>query len=252
MKKIHLPRKFKFDKGYHNPLYAKYDGWNRISHSQVNSFNDETYCPEYFGVYFLEEPRSSNIFADFGSDVGDFINPDEDRPFDLLSDNDKKIITDYLAKEGINPDICTYEFEVLIDLEPFGLKQTVLQGFTDRQYESDEGLHVCDFKTLNMSKKKSYYESRDYKQLNIYGYGLEKLGYKIADTYVVGFDRKGNTVDTDSKNVLRLSGLVERIENPYKRENAEEDLKYVADTCIKISEYYKVYNKFLKDKKLTR
>lgn len=244
MKQIKLPRKFKYIKGEHNPKYKKYDGWNRISYSQVNSFNDETYCPEYFGVYFLEEPRTSNIFAEFGSDVGDFINPDVDRPFDLLSDNDKKIITDYLAKEGINPDICTYEFEVLIDLEPFGLKQTVLQGFTDRQYESDKGLHVCDFKTLNMTKKKSYYESREYKQLNIYGYGLEELGFSIAETYVVGFGRKGNTIDVDFKNVLRLEGEPQKILNPYKRENAIEDLKYVADTCLRINEYFKVYNKF--------
>lgn len=227
-------------------MYKKYDGWNRISYSQVNSFNDEKYKTDYFAHYLLDMPRTSNIFAEFGSDVGDFINPNENRHFDYLSEEDKNIISKFLEEEGVDPSKAEYEFEVIIDLEPFGLKETVLQGFTDRQFMTDKGLDVCDFKTLNLSTKKSYYESRDYKQLNIYGYGLEELGFDIAEVYVIGFGRKGNTVDPSSKNVLRLSGEVEKIENPYTRRKAENDLKYVAETCLKIDEYYKVINKYFK------
>lgn len=241
LKKINLPRKYEYKEGESRPEYEKYKGWNKISYSQYNSFMDDLYRGDYFGGYFLGVRRDSGIFAMYGSDCGDYLNIYDDRACTLLSENDRKTL-DNVIKE--HPKNAEFEYEILIDLEPFGLKHCVLQGFTDRQFLTEsEVIEVTDYKTLNMEKKKKYYSSSEYKQLNIYGYGLEELGFKVGDTYVTGLGRKGNSLDSGAKYPMRLSGVVERIDNPYNREEATKDIKAIVKGCIEIDKYYKVYKK---------
>ena len=46
-----------------------------------------------------------------------------------------------------------------------------------------------------------------------------------------------------------MSGELDLIETPYKREDVEKYLKeVVVPTCIDISEYYSVYNKYFAEK----
>ena len=245
LKKIELPKKFEYTEGVTNPLYKKYSGWEKISYSQVTSFKDESYRGDYFAKYFAKMQDKGNIFATYGKIVGEFIESDGEMCDEYFSAEDIKIL------KGIErPVNAVYEFETIIDLEPFGLEKTCMQGFTDRQYEiTSKNLVVEDFKTLNLEKKKEFYESDEYNQLLTYGFALEEIGYSIHHAGVIGLGRKGNTMDTTAYSRagnplwLRLSGEIEEINSPYNREEAVKFLETVTLTCLEISDYYKLYKK---------
>lgn len=237
--KINLPKKYEYIEGKTNSLYKKFDRYNKISYSQYTSFKD--YKMGYLREYILNmKAEGSGIFANFGSNCGDYLNPYDSGDYDLLSDDDK-VLLDSLKKD--HPENAEFEYEILIDLEPFGLKKTVLQGFTDRQHFTEllETV-VTDYKTLTIKTKKAFYESDEYQQLSTYGFGLEELGHKIGEMYVTGLGRSGNNTTKGDKNVLRLSGEIIKIPKPYDREKAKKVLESIAKTCIEISEYYSVYN----------
>lgn len=248
LKTIKLPRKYKYKKGESRAEYKKYDGWNKISVSQNTSFSEDLYRGDYIAKYMIGYPEEQGIFAYFGNACGDYVNIQDQRIDEYLDDDDKKVLNKVIKE---HPKGSVFEYEILIDLEPFGLKKTVLQGFSDRQYEKDGKTNVTDFKTLNLAKKKDFYASEDYVQLNIYGYGLEELGFSVGETYVVGLGRKGNTLDksathekTGNSLAIRLSGEIERIDNEYNREQAIGNIRDIVENCIKISDYYKLYQKY--------
>lgn len=236
--KIDLPRKYKFIEGETNPLYKKYDGWNKISYSQKTSFQD--YKMGYLRDYIIGVgSNESGIFAAFGSNCGDYLNPYDDGEYELLSSNDITLLDSLKINHPENAD---FEYEILIDLEPFGLEKTVLQGFTDRQHLIETGeLETTDYKTLTIKTKKAFYESDEYQQLSTYGFGLEELGFAVGEMYVTGLGRSGNNTIKGDKNVLRLSGEIIKIPKPYDREKAKKVIENIAKTCIEISDYYKVY-----------
>lgn len=248
--KINLPRKYEYKEGESRPEYKKYKDWNKASYSQITSFLSDEYRGDYFMGYFAGVRDKGNIFSFFGSACGDYLNKQDQRIDDYLEASDKSIL-DTIER----PDNAVYEYEILIDLEPFGLEKTVLQGFSDIQYEvSLMLLNVHDYKTLNLDKKKDFYGSEEYQQLNTYGYGLEEIGYKINKTSVFGLGRKGNSIDKTAISKagnplwLRLSGEVEEIDRPYDRKEASEYIKKIAKTCIEISDYFAVYNKIFAEK----
>jgi len=248
LSKIDLPRKYEYKEGESRQEYQKYNGWNKVSYSQITSFLSDDYKGDYFAGYFMGIRDGGNIFSYFGSACGDYLNKQDQRIDEYLSKEDKETL-DSIER----PDNAVYEYEILINLEPFGLEKTVLQGFSDIQYEvAHKVLNVHDYKTLNLDKKKDFYESDDYQQLNTYGYGLEELGFSINKTSVFGLGRQGNTTDTTAYSKvgnplwLRLSGIVEEIDRPYNREEAEKYIYKIAETCKKISEYKRVYEKYFK------
>ena len=239
--KIELPRKYEFKEGETNPLYKRYDGWNKISYSQYTSFKE--YLMGYLKDYILGiGTGESGMFANFGSDCGDFLNPNDDREYELLSINDIAILQ--VLKDS-HPEDAEFEFEILIDLEPFGLEKTVLQGFTDKQYPVEDRLNVSDYKTLTIKTKQAFYESDEYQQLSTYGFGLEELGHQIGEMYVTGLGRSGNNTIKGDKNVLRLSGEIIRVDKPYDREKAKKVIENIVKVCKEISEYYRLYKKLL-------
>lgn len=242
--KIQLPKSYEYKEGISRPEYKKFDKWNKISYSQWTSFKD--YKLGYIQDYILGVGNGeSGIFANFGSNCGDYLNPYDDRTdgYPLLSSNDIAILQ---PLKDAHPVGAEFEYEILIDLESFGLEKTCLQAFTDRQYFVGDKLEINDYKTLTMKTKKAFYESEDYKQLSVYGYGLEELQFLIGDMYVTALGRSGNTTEKDNKNVLRLSGEIERIDKPYDREKAKKIIQNIADDCIVISNYFSVYNKYFK------
>lgn len=236
--KLELPKRFEYKEGVTNPLYKKYDAWNKISYSQYTSFKD--YKMGYLRDYILDmREEGSGIFASFGSNCGDYLNPFDVGVYDMLSEADL-IILDKIKNN--HPKNAEFEFEIIISLEPFGLEKTVLQGFTDRQHITEESLtEITDYKTLTIKNKRAFYESEDYQQTNVYGYGLEELGHKIGKVYVTGLGRSGNNTKKEDKNVLRLSGEIVIIDRPYIRENGIKAMEGIAKTCIDISDYYKLY-----------
>jgi len=243
--KLDLPRKYEFKEGETNPLYKRFNGWNKISYSQFTSFKE--YKMGYLRDYILGVgTRDSGMFALFGSNCGDYLNPYDDGEYQLLSDSDT-IILDTLKND--HPTNAEFEYEILIDLEPFGLEKTVLQGFTDRQhFTAEKKLETTDYKTLTIKTKKVFYESDEYQQLSTYGYGLEELGFEIGEMYVTGLGRSGNNTIKGDKNVLRLSGEVVKIPKPYNREKAKKVIESIAKVCLNISKYFSVYNKYFKNK----
>jgi len=238
--KIELPKKFEYREGVTNPLYKKYDNWNKISYSQFTSFKD--YKMGYLRDYILDmREEDSGIFANFGSNCGDYLNPYDEGTYGMLSEADLKILDEIKSK---HPENAEFEFEILIDLEPFGLEKAVLQGFTDRQHlAEDKTTEITDYKTLTIKNKTAFYESEDYQQTNVYGYGLEELGHTIGKVYVTGLGRSGNNTKKEDKNVLRLSGEVIIIDKPYIRANGIKAIEAIAKICIDISNYYKTYKK---------
>ena len=144
------------------------------------------------------------------------------------------------------PDDSYYEFEIVIDLEPFGLEKTCMQGFLDRATFFGKKVDIVDFKTGSIVSKKAYYSGKDYTQLDIYGFGMEELGYEINDDacQVVLLDRKGNSFT--GVYPLYLTGEIAYIKRAYDRDSAREVLVKIAHTCVEISDYYAVYNKYFK------
>ena len=140
-----------------------------------------------------------------------------------------------------------YESEIVIDLEPFGLKDTVLQGFSDHEFQVDK-LFIDDLKTGNSTNMQSKYgDMQKYYQTRLYAYQRENEGFEIGGCKVYHLGRKGNNLTIGDKNCLRLSGELDIIETPYNRSDVEDYLKeVVVPTCKEISEYYKVYNKYFK------
>lgn len=241
LEKIELPKKYEYIEGGSNPLYKKYDGWNKISYSQKNSFKD--YRLGYLQDYILKVGSGeSGIFALMGTFCGEFF--ENGTRNDHLTDFDVETISK-IKKYPTSK--C--EAEIVINLEPFGLKQTVLQGFSDHEYENDCLLFIEDLKTGNSKKMNEKYGDMDkYFQTRIYAYQREIEGFEIGGCRVIHLGRKGNNLIKGDKNVLRLTGEIDYIETPYKKEDVEKYLKEtVVSICKDISNYYKIYNKYFVD-----
>lgn len=240
MKIINLPKKYEYIEGVSRPEYKKFNGYNKVSYSQWTSFKD--YKEGYIQDYILKlGTGESGMFANFGSACGDYLNPYDVGEYEMLSTNDIEIL-DSLKNE--HPKNAEFEYEIIIDLEPFGLERTCVQAFTDRQWIVEGKTNINDYKTLTIKTKRAFYESEEYMQLSVYGYGLEELGRVIGESYVTGLGRSGNTTKKEDKNVLRLSGEIVIIPKPYEREKAVKVMQKIADDCILISEYLEIYNKY--------
>lgn len=249
MKKIKLPKQYEYKEGITNPEYKKYDGWEKISYSQKTSFESELYRGQYLASYFGEIPDPGNVFSMFGSMCGEYLDTSNQVKDSYLDESDLEVLDNVIHG---HPKDSVFEFEIVIDLEPFGLKNTCLQAFVDRLSVEKGVTSVVDFKTGGENKKE-YYLSDEYEQLDIYCYGLELLGYKNLKPEVILLSRKGNQLDKTAMHFngktpmgLRLNGDIFPLEREYDKSKSEAILKGVADTCIKISDYYAVYNKYLK------
>lgn len=246
LKKIELPKKYEYKEGVTNPLYERYHNWQKVSYSQLNSFQD--YKEGYIQDYIIKcGNNESGIFAEMGSAVGQLFEDGTRNPY--LSDEDVATVSKIPKYETSR---C--ESEIVIDLEPFGLEKTCLQGFSDHEWNCPENnwLNIDDLKTGNTDNMMSKYaDMQKYYQTRLYMYQRELEGHLAGNCQVIHLGRKGNTIDKNAMNkkgeplYLRLSGKIDYIPNPYEKEDVEYYLKNkVVPTCIEISEYFKVYNKF--------
>lgn len=223
--------------------YPQHKNKQKISYSQLGSFKD--YKLGYLRDYILGlGTDDSGIFALYGGFCGKYF--EDGTRSEYLTDSDVVIIDD-IPKY----DDSKYESEIVIDLEPFGLKDCVLQGFSDHEYEIDGNLYIDDLKTGNSTNMQAKYGDMDkYHQTRLYAYQRENEGFTIGGCQVIHLSRKGNNLINGDKNVLRLSGEIDLIETPYKREDVENYLKNtVVPLCIEISEYFSTYNKFFTEEK---
>ena len=248
LKTVKLPKQYIYEGGVTNPLYKRFHGWEKLSVSQINSFTDEQYKGGYYAGYFLKLPDEGNIFAKFGSMCGTHYETDGVDCHEYLSPEDIETL-----KKLPRPKTARYETEVVLDLEPFGLAKTCMQGFIDSEDEPEpKKVIITDLKTGNHKDKLDYYGSLEYSQTTFYSYVRDLEGYEILGSQVYLLERLGNTLDKTAFNKtgnplwLRLSGKMEVIPTPYSRERAEKYLKSVAKTAVEISDAYAIFNKYFK------
>lgn len=230
---IELPKRYENELGN----YPQHKGKFKISYSQLNSFKD--YKEQYIQGYFLGIPSESGMFAFFGNLVGTYFS--DGAKHENLSEFDMQTI-DKLVKYSSSK----YEAEVVIDLEPFGLKDCVLQGFSDMEYDDNNLRFIEDLKTgASKSMQEKYGDLKKYYQTRMYAYQRELEGFTIGGCQVNHLDRKGNNLQIGDKNCLRLTGQIDYIPTPYKKEDVEDYLRNsVVPTCKEISDYFKMYNKY--------
>lgn len=218
--------------------YKHLDGKPKLSYSQVNSWKDVKYKPDYIKKYFVGIDVPGNMFTDYGSAVGTYIESIGTNDNDChkeyehwLSDFDREFLNsmDY-------PDNCVYEDMIVVDCGRF-----VMEGYIDRSLYEGNKISIRDFKTGSIDKKTSEYSSPDYNQTTLYSYQKELEGYEIIDSEVALLDRAGNN---SAKSPIRLTGKISIIPTPYSTERALNFLKSVENTAEEISEAYQKYLKF--------
>lgn len=233
IKQLNIPWIYENKSG--NPKFEKFVGRPKLSYSFYNSFLEEGYAGELFGTKFLGEEREGNVFTEYGSAVGEYL--ERRQQSELLSDFDISV----LEKENPADQTCLYEYEIVVDRGSY-----VIQGFIDKLKRVGKKSIVIDYKTGAIDKKAKEYANIKYQQTTLYAYSEDLEGQEVEYSGVVLFDRRGNVLEKESKNNLRLTGEIEHVPTPYTRERAEKFLEKFDKTAIEIEEYWRVFNKYFK------
>lgn len=208
--------------------YKKYEGMPKLSYSAYNSFCEESYKGEFFANYFLGIRSEGNIFTEYGSKCGEYL--------EKLEKSDLSEFDISVLEKIERPENARYEVEVVIDRGSY-----VIQGFIDQEFKVPHGLVIKDLKTGAIDKKAKDYASEDYQQTTLYAYQRELEGENVVYSGVMLLDRKGNGQE---KYPLRLTGEIVDIPTPYSKERAEAFLKKFDKVAMQIEEYHKVYKKY--------
>lgn len=208
--------------------YKKYEGMPKLSYSAYNSFCEESYKGEFFANYFLGIRSEGNIFTEYGSKCGEYL--------EKLEKSDLSEFDISVLEKIERPENARYEVEVVIDRGSY-----VIQGFIDQEFKVPDGLVIKDLKTGAIDKKAKDYASEDYQQTTLYAYQRELEGENVVYSGVMLLDRKGNGQE---KYPLRLTGEIADIPTPYSKERAEAFLKKFDKVAKQIEEYHKVYKKY--------
>lgn len=210
--------------------YKKYEGMPKLSYSAYNSFCEESYKGEFFANYFLGIRSEGNIFTEYGSKCGEYL--------EKLEKSDLSEFDISVLEKIERPENARYEVEVVIDRGSY-----VIQGYIDQEFKVPDGLVIKDLKTGAIDKKYKDYAGEDYQQTTLYAHQRTLEGENVVYSGVMLLDRKGNGQE---KYPLRLTGEIADIPTPYSKERAEEFLKKFDKVAMQIEEYHKVYKKYFK------
>ena len=208
--------------------YKKYEGMPKLSYSAYNSFCEEAYKGEFFANYFLGIRSEGNIFTEYGSKCGEYL--------EKLEKSDLSEFDISVLEKIERPENARYEVEVVIDRGSY-----VIQGFIDKEFKVPDGLVIKDLKTGAIDKKYKDYAGEDYQQTTLYAHQRTLEGENVVYSGVILLDRKGNGAE---KYPLRLTGEIAEIPTPYSKERAENFLKKFDKVALQIEEYHKVYKKY--------
>ena len=222
-KQLVLPRKDK-------------EGNYYISYSQISKFKRSK--REYIRQYFFGEDTASEALKKYGA-FGHLIG-------EAFENND------YSAFEGEDlkfmKGVSKYdEFERKIKLQMDGF---YVLGFIDSNTYPTKGKkpyikQILDYKTGDVAKKMSDYESKDYNQLEIYAGGLRQEFGKLPDmAHVVLIGREGNAFKGEDLTLNRKIAIIER---PLSEETVDEAIEEVQTVAEEISDLYKVFLKLKGD-----
>lgn len=223
---LDLPKVYENEGG----KYPQHVGKPKLSYSAYGSFTEESYRGEFFANYFLGIRGEGNIFTEYGSKCGEFLEKLETSD---LSEFDISVLS-----QITRPQNARYEVEVVVDRGSY-----VIQGFIDQEYQGENGLIIQDLKTGAIDKKAKDYGGDDYQQTTLYAYQRALEGETIAYSGVMLLDRKGNGQE---KYPLRLTGEIAYIPTPYSKERAENFLTKFDKIAKEIEAYHKVYKKYFK------
>jgi hypothetical protein len=207
-----------------------------LSYSQIDLWNCkkgfDTGLPgkqEYIRKYFLGEKFPSGSFAQFGSDVEDYI----------------------CQRKGAEK-FTDAELEVLQQIKPLGVFQKefklkfngfYLKGFIDDAKE-DFSI-IADYKTASEASVKKYYKP-EYEQLDVYALAIKQLTGKLPkEMYVCAISRLGNGFK-GGRSVLKVGEQVWYIPREITEERLTTLEKKIITTANEISEYYTVFQKLNK------
>ena len=242
MSKLTLPRVYEI-KDNTPEKYHQYEGLPKLSYSQYTSWRDPSYKKDYILQYFFKKEVVSQfqIFATYGSEVGEFI--------ETQGADRGEMISDEVAEMLLNleyPENSVYEDEIVLPVyDAKGKILFVIQGFIDRsEYIGDNQLGILDFKTGNVAKKVEYYGSPDYGQTTLYCHCKHLEGLEIVYSKVTLLGRKGNG---RQGHPLRLNGENVDIDTPYSVKRGEAVVKDMTKVAKEISDHYKVLLKVRKN-----
>lgn len=206
-----------------------------ISYSQLTNFLSRR--SDWILTYLLGK-RSSNIWMDFGSEVGKYIELCGEVNFADFK---------YLHKDNVE-DIplydSTHEFEkpvwFIMDINGY---EVLLFGFID-VYK--EGEVLIDIKTGNAKDLLKNYSSNSYMQTRLYIYALDgKVAEPPKFIGVKGLPRSGRG-NKDSP--LLIKGKPVTIPTDYDKEQVEEYIEEVVKPAvIEMSKYYSVFKKIINE-----
>lgn len=220
-----------------NGLFPQHNGKPKASYSQVSSYKDEKYRPDYYVQYFFGFNVGGNEFSDFGGFVGTCIEHLAQGELEqgLLSDEDVEHIKNMVDF----PPNCKYEDEMCIDFGDF-----VLEAYADRCEYVGKKVNILDYKTGNINDKVEYYGNEDYGQTVLYGKGKEDEGYEVGYCGVHLLGRKGSSLSGTGNFKMRLSGEHAHVPTPYSKTRAKEVEKDIRTVVKQISDDYEIYLKF--------
>lgn len=233
-----LPRIYNNEGG----KYPQFKGLPKLSYSQYTSWKDLKYRDDYILQYFFKVDVVSpfQVFADYGTHCGEFIETSGEKVGNMLSENDISILNSIEY-----PDNSVYEDEIVLPIyDKDGEILFVIQGFIDRATYIDKNkVTIIDYKTGNIEKKAEYYGSEDYGQTTLYAHTKITEGYELDYSGVVLLGRKGNG---RAGHPIRLSGEIKDIPTKYTKTRANKLIKDMTKVAKEISTYYTVLTKIRK------
>lgn len=204
------------------------DGNYYISYSQLSKWKRSK--RDYMRKYFFGEPDDNPAlqkYGDFGHKVGESY---ENNDFSKWEDDEAKFLQSL-------PHYDEFEREIKLRMDGF-----YVLGYIDTNTKPEKYVQkIADYKTGEIHKRKSDYESDEYKQLYIYAAAMQQEFGELPDeAHVVLIGRAGNAFAGEELTLVKDAEIIEKEIN---QDIIDKTLQYVQQTAEEISRYYVSYLK---------
>lgn len=202
------------------PKTDKDTGRPYLSYSQYSTWKKSK--REYMRQYFFGEKFLGSDYTEFGSEIGE-----------ALENNN---FSNYTAKEQeflkTIPRYDDFERKICLNMGTWDVI-----GFIDTS--KNPPTSIADYKTGDIVKKESEYQSDDYIQLDIYAAAIEQeTGILPEEVKVFLIDRKGNAYAGEK---LKLGDKFVTITKSVDEARIKDVIKRVTKVAHEISEHYKLF-----------
>ena len=201
-----------------------------LSYSQYSTWKKNK--REYIRQYFFGEKFDGNSYTDFGGEIGLAL---EHNDFSAYSATEQELLRSI-------PRYDEFEREIKLQMKGFYVKGFIDTNTKPQDYGNGLPIHIrriADYKTGDVVKKESEYQSDDYTQLDIYSAALEQEFGVLPDSVSVFLiDRKGNAFAGEK---LVLGNKFVTITKNVTKERVKTVKDNLQKTAEEISEYYKLF-----------